>query len=99
MSCLDGRALHFGAGKCCLGTGLGKMLKAVKPAPATAHLGWMQLGNTIDFTHRSLRAPRVLKSEAYDNTRASESCQQLLKTVMMFQCTVKAGHKRREVGK
>ena len=36
------------------------MLKAVKQAAAIAHSGWMQLGNTIDFTdtHRQYRKPK-----------------------------------------
>ena len=42
---LDGRALHFDAGKCRLGTGVGRKLKAVKSAASIAHSGWIQLGN------------------------------------------------------
>ena len=32
------------------------MRKAVKPAAAIAHSGWMQLGNAIDFTYVVLLA-------------------------------------------
>ena len=39
MPRLDGRTSHFGAGKCRLGTGLGKVLKAEKPSSCHSPFG------------------------------------------------------------
>ena len=36
---LDGRTLHFGAGKCRLGTGLGRRVKAEKPSSRRSPFG------------------------------------------------------------
>ena len=63
-----------GAGKCRLGTGLGRMQKAVKPAAAIAHSGWMQLGIAIDFTHVVLlaslaRAVKTISSQSISLTQ------------------------------
>ena len=70
---LDGRTLHFGAGKCRLGTGLGRRVKAEKPSSYHIRAGCSWLIYLISHTHTHTSRTLFSRSISYDAGAYSSS--------------------------